>query len=342
MTKKTLLIAGGALLLIALIAGGFLRQKIYSSSVTKDTVLYVKTGTTFEELEQQLGPLLANPASFSWVAGLKKFKTPKAGKYELKKGMNNDELVNLLRSGRQTAIKVAFNNQDTLEKLAGRIATQIEADSTALITAFKDPDFLSKNNLNKATVLAIFIPNSYQFYWNTSAESFRNKMLKEYKRFWNKERLQKAKALKLSPLEVSSLAAIVHKETAKISERPVVAGLYLNRLKKNMMLQADPTLIYCLKQLHGQDYVVKRVLSKDLTIASPYNTYQNTGVPPSPIGMPDISAIDAVLNHTKHNYYYMCASIDKPGYHAFAKTLRQHNRNAIKYHKWINQQGIRR
>ena len=191
-------------------------------------------------------------------------------------------------------------------------------------------------------MLQIFIPNSYQFYWTTSADNFRDKIYKEYNRFWNASRLQKAKDLDLTKEEVITLASIVQKETAKTVERPIVAGLYLNRLKKGWPLQADPTIIYCVKEIKGQDYVVKRVLTADLEINSPYNTYKNRGLPPTLIAMPDISAIDGVLNAQKHNYYYMCANVDKIGYHAFAKTLSQHNRNAAKYHRWMNKQGVNR
>jgi UPF0755 protein len=256
--------------------------------------------------------------------------------------MSNNDIVNLLRSGNQTPIKVSFNNQDTLEKLAGRIAQQLEIDSISLLNSFLNKEFLSKNNLTEKSVLQIFIPNSYQFYWTTSAENFRNKIFKEYNRFWNKSRTKKAKALNLSKSEVITLASIVQKETAKKEERPIVAGLYLNRLKKGWPLQADPTIIYCIKQNKGQDYVVKRVLTADLKIKSPYNTYKNKGLPPTLIAMPDISAIDGVLNAQKHNYFYMCANVDKLGYHAFAKSLSQHNRNAVKYHRWMNKQRVHR
>lgn len=167
-------------------------------------------------------------------------------------------------------------------------------------------------------------------------------MFSEYQKFWNTNRLQKAKALNLTKEEISILASIVQKETAKKIERPIVAGLYLNRLKKGWPLQADPTIIYCIKEIKGQDYVVKRVLTKDLQINSPYNTYKNKGLPPTLIAMPDISAIDGVLNAKKHDYYYMCVNVKKLGYHIFAKTLSQHNRNAAKYHQWMNQQRIHR
>ncbi len=317
-------------------------QKIFGEAITKDTVLYVKSSDSLMDIKDNITDYSKHLNTFLLVAAKKNFSKPKSGRYVLTKGMSNNDLVNLLRSGNQTPIKLSFNNQDTLEKLAGRIAEQLETDSISLLNSFKDKEFLSKNNLTEKTVLQIFIPNSYEFYWNTSADKFRNKIFKEYNRFWNASRLQKAKSLNLSKDEVITLASIVQKETAQKSERPIVAGLYLNRLKNGWPLQADPTIIYCVKEKKGQDYVVKRVLTADLEIKSPYNTYKNKGLPPSLIAMPDISAIDGVLNAEKHNYYYMCVNVEKLGFHAFASSLSQHNRNAAKYHRWLNKQGVNR
>ncbi len=189
----------------------------------------------------------------------------------------------------------------------------------------------------------MYIPNSYQVYWNTSAEAFRDKMFKEYERFWNSSRTQKAKEIGLTPIQVSTLAAIVHKETVKSDERPKVAGVYMNRLNKNMKLDADPTVIYAVKKYSKNwNQVIKRVLNKDLEVNSPYNTYKVNGLPPGPIMMPDISAIDAVLNYQKHDYLFFVASTQNFGYHKFAKTLAQHNQNSRAYHQWVNKNKIYR
>ena len=342
MSKKFIFAVIATVLLVGAIIGNNYYQKIFGEAISKDTILYVKSTDSLMDLKDNIANSSKHLNTFLLVAAQKNFSKPKVGRYILKKGMSNNDIVNLLRSGNQTAIKLSFNNQNTLEKLAGRVAQQLETDSVSLLNSFKDKDFLSKNNLTEKSVLQIFIPNSYQFYWNTSPEKFRNKIFKEYNRFWNESRLKKAKELNLTKSEVITLASIVQKETAKKVERPIVAGLYLNRLKKGWPLQADPTIIYCVKEIKGQDYVVKRVLTADLEINSPYNTYKNRGLPPTLIAMPDISAIDGVLNAQKHNYYYMCANVDKIGYHAFAKTLSQHNRNAAKYHKWMNKQGVNR
>ncbi len=341
--KKIILLVLAIISIAGAIIGYKFYNKIYATNVIKNTTVSIPVNATFSEVQQLIKPFLNNSESFEWVAQQKNYPNKiKAGRYPIKKGMNNNDLINLLRSGKQAPIKLTFNNQDTLEKLAGRVSEQIEADSTQILAAITDNEFLSKNKLTKANVLGIFIPNSYQFYWNTTAEAFRDKMLKEYHRFWNEERLAKAKKLNLTKEEVTILASIVQKETSKVSERSTVAGLYLNRYRDNWALQADPTVIFALKQKHGQNFEVKRVLNADLLIESPYNTYQNVGLPPAPISMPDISSIDAVLNPKKHEYYYMCASVTNFGTHEFAKTSEQHARNAAKYRRWISKQGINR
>ena len=341
MIKKTIYILG-FILLVGGILGYNYYQKIFGAAITKEYVLFVNSSDSLVDIKEKIKDYSKNPNTFLWVAAKKNFSKLKTGRYLLKEGMSNNDLVNLLRSGNQTPLKISFNNQDTLEKFAGRIADQLEIDSTAIINSFTAKHFLDKNKFTKKSVLQICIPNTYEFYWTISADKFRDRLLKEYNRFWNTSRLAKAKALKLSKEDVITLASIVQKETAKKVERPIVAGLYLNRLKNGWPLQADPTIIYSIKEVKGQDYVVKRVLNIDLKINSPYNTYKYRGLPPTLIAMPDISSIDGVLNAQKHKYYYMCADIDKVGYHKFAKTLTQHNKNAAKYQNWLNKKGVNR
>jgi UPF0755 protein len=240
-------------------------------------------------------------------------------------------------------VNLAFNNQERLEDFAGRIASQLECDSLSLMKAFTDKKFLDENGFTEENVLSVCIPNSYESFWNTKAEKFRDKMAKEYRNFWTTERLAKAKALNLSPIQVSILASIVHKETVKKDERPKVAGVYLNRLAKGIKLEADPTVIYAVKKTSGDfKQVIKRVLYKDLETNSPFNTYMYNGLPPGPIAMPDITALDAVLNPVKHDYIYFCASVTNFGYHEFAVTPAQHEVNRQKYVAWVSKQGIKR
>ncbi len=337
-------------LLAGLVAGGVFAYTVYGAIFSPNTTfendeayLYIPSNTDFSEVKELLSPLLENLNSFEQVAKRKGYAANfKGGKYAIKKGMNNNEIINSLRSN-NIPVKVAFNNQETLSDLAGRISSQIEPDSISLLNAFQEVDFLKANGFNDDSKLAMYLPNSYEFFWNTSAEKFRDRMLKEYKAFWNDSRLEKAKSQNLKPNEVIALASIVHKETAKVEERPRVAGLYLNRLRMGMLLQADPTVIYSMKKQSGNfDLVIKRVLYKDLELDSPYNTYKYSGVPPGPITMPDISAIDAVLNPEKHDYIYMVANVEDFGYHKFAKTAAQHNRNKVQYIRWINAQKINR
>lgn len=305
--------------------------------------IYIGTNATFNDVKDELEPLLEDMESFETVANRKGYvSNVKAGHFVIKKGMNNNEIINTIRLI-NVPIKIKFNNQERLENLAGQIANQLEADSLSLLTAMKDTSFLEKSGFNLQTALGMYVPNTYEVYWNSSPEDFRDKMLQEYNAFWTESRNSKAQKLGLSRDEIMSLAAIVQKETAKVDERPRVAGLYVNRIKRGMPLQADPTIIYAKKLSEGDfDQVIKRVLYRDLEIDSKYNTYKNVGVPPGPITMPDISSIDAVLNHEKHDYLFMVANVQNFGYHKFAKTLSQHNANRREYVRWINSQGVNR
>ena len=347
MYRKKILVA---ILLIGVVVGGIFAYTVYSSIFSPNTAfenekayLFIASEASFDEVMEDIAPLLNDVNSFVEVAKRKGYITNvKPGHYTVKKGMNNNEIINSIRSS-NTPVKVSFNNQERLENLAGRIAGQIEADSLTLLNTMRDPVFLKKHDLNAKTALSMYIPNSYELFWNCSAEEFRNRMLIEYKRFWNTNRIAKARTLKLTKSEVYTVASIVQKETAKVDERPRVAGVYLNRIRKGMKLEADPTVIYAVKSVKNDwDMEIKRVLFKDLETVSPYNTYRNAGVPPGPIFMPDISSIDAVLNAERHNYYYFVANVERFGYHKFAKTLTQHNANSAAYRRWISKQGIKR
>lgn len=319
--------------------------KFFTSNTTFDKEeIYVQipTGSTYADVKKIILPLIKSKNDFEFIANLRSYpENVKPGRFLLKKGMSAFQLVGAIR--RNVPVKLAFNNQERLENLCERLSSQIEPNTTKLLATFRDTIFLQENNFTNDNVFAMFLPNTYEVYWNISAEKFRNKMLDEYKRFWTKERIAKAAAMNLTRVQVITLASIVHKETVKKSERPTVAGVYLNRLNQGMPLQADPTVIYALKLRDNNfDQIIKRVLYNDLFIKSPYNTYQNTGLPPGPIAMPDVDAIDAVLNPQNHDYLYFCASVEKFGYHEFASTLAQHNVNAKKYSDWLNAQGTKR
>ena len=344
--KKILL----AIALIGLVIAGYFAYFVYNAMLKPNTAfnnetayIYVPTNATYEEVREQLEPLLKDIDSFDALAVQKKYTTNiKAGRFPVKKGMSNNDIINSIRSN-NLPIKLSFNNQERIEDLAGRIAQQIEPDSLSLLKAMTDSTFLKEKNFTKQTVMNMYVPNTYEFFWNTSPELFRDKMLGEYYRFWNDERQAKRKALKLSVNEVMTIASIVQKETAKVDERPRVAGVYLNRIRKGWPLEADPTVIYAKKLKENNfDQVIKRVLYKDLEIDSKYNTYKYPGIPPGPITMPDVSAIDAVLNAEQHDYMFFVADVKNFGYHKFAKTLAQHNANKRLYTQWISSQGINR
>jgi UPF0755 protein len=337
-----------ALAVIGLLVAAFFANFVYKAMLRPNTAfnnetayVYISSNATYSEVRSQLEPLLDDIESFDDLAEQKKYTSNiRAGKFAVKKGMTNNDIINSIRSG-NIAIKVSFNNQSTLEKLAGRVSKEIEADSLSLLKAMTDKTFLAENKFSEATALGMYLPNSYEVFWNTDAEGFRNRMLKEYKRFWNATRTKKAEAIGLEPNEVIALASIVYEESKQASEQPTIAGVYMNRLRIGMPLQADPTLKFAAYQLPKyKNTIIKRVLNVHKDIESPYNTYQNRGLPPGLIAMPDISAIDAVLNYQKHQYLYFAANAKKFGFHKFAKTLAQHNVNAREYQRFLSAQGI--
>lgn len=277
-----------------------------------------------------------NLSSLEWVMKKKHYNASvKAGRYRLEDGISNNTLVNLLRSGAQTPVKLTFNNTRTLEEFAGKIGRQIEADSLNILSFLKDEKNLKSFGFKPETVIGLFIPNSYQVYWNMDAKKFTQRMYKEYVKFWSVDRMKMAAKMNLTPIEVSTLASIVDEETIKEDEKPRVAGVYVNRLKRGIKLDADPTLKFA-----WGDFSLRRVLNKHKEINSPYNTYKYAGLPPGPIRQASISGINSVLNSEKHRYIYFCASPDFSGYHVFARSLREHNKNAEKYQRALNKQRI--
>ena len=343
--KKIFTIVSVVLISVLIIYGLIILKQIFSANTKfteKEVYVYVPTDSKYDDIKKILMPYVENMNRFDLVASKRGYvDNVIPGRFLLTKGMNSYALVKTMRLN--SPVKLAFNNQERIEDLAGRVGSQIEADSLSLLTSFKDSIFLKENGFNEENVLAMFIPNTYEVYWNTSAVKFRDKMIKEYRNFWTKERVAKAEKQGLTPVEATILASIVHKESVKKDERPRIAGVYLNRLRAGMPLQADPTVIYAIKN-KSNDFrqVIKRVFYNDLTMSHPYNTYKNLGLPPGPIAMPDITALEAVLNPEKNDFIYFCASIDRFGYHEFAATYEEHIKNAKKYSDWINSQDVKR
>lgn len=310
-------------------------KAIYLSGVPQqlsDAYLYVPTGTDFEQLVEilQKKGFITDADAFRWVADKMKYRTVRAGRFEIDGGWNNRELIQHLRAGKQAPVKVVLNNERLPEEVAGQVAHFIEVDSLSLLQTFRDPSFLEEIGYTPETLMAAFIPNTYEFYWNTDAKGFVKKMLEHQKAFWEKnDRRAKAQALNLTPNEVYTLASIVERETNYNPEKPTIAGVYLNRLKVGMKLQADPTSVFATR-----DFTTRRVTQYHTTFDSPYNTYMYKGLPPGPISMASIASLDAVLNREAHNYLYFCAKPDDSGTHAFAESFAAHQVNAAKFQAW--------
>jgi len=347
MNKKTKILLNVFLTLFGgVFIGAYIIQHILKLPLNdRETEIYINTNSKFDSVYKLLleKDLIKNEKLFFIVSKLKSFPDlVKPGYYIIPSQCNMVELVNLLRSGSQFPVNITFNNIETIEQLAQKISIQIEEDSTALYLAFTDEIFIKNNNFSTENITCMFLPNTYEVYWTNEASSIREKLLGEYYFFWNDSRIKKAKNIGLSKTEVSILASIVEKETIKTDEMSVVAGLYLNRLKKGWKLQSDPTVIYAIKKDINNDTIIKRVLFSDLKHKSPYNTYMYNGLPPGPICIPSVKAIDAVLNAKTHNYMYMCASVERFGYHEFAANSSQHTKNRKKYIAWLNSQKIHR
>lgn len=325
------------LIIASLIVGYLIYRVIYKSNVwtsgQETFSVYIPTDANFEQVKTILygHGLIIDRGGFEWLAKKKKYPDLiKPGHFVVRDGMNNDELINMLRLGEQAPVNVTFNNIRTKDQLAKRISEQIEADSTSIMNLLNDSVYYASTGLSTETALTLIIPNTYEFFWNTSALQFMDRMKKEFNLFWEGERTKRADSVGLSRAEVVIMASIVDKETNKNDEKAAIAGVYMNRLDKNWLLQADPTLVYA-----SGDFGLTRVLNVHKEIDSPYNTYMYPGLPPGPICIPSIASIDAVLNYEEHDYLFFCAKDDLSGYHAFARSITQHNRNARRYHKAI-------
>lgn len=338
---RKLLITLSVFVIITVAAAVWLYKSLYGPSIrpgNEKAVILLPAGSDYDSVLDSLSAtlIIKNRGMLDWVARKKKYPSQiKPGRYVIDKPVSCVALINLLRSGRQTPVKITFNNIRTIGELAGKIGGTIEADSASIIDFFSDNRNYEKDGFKKETILSVFIPDTYEFFWNTGPEGFYTRMLKEYRRFWNEERIAKAGEKGLSPAEVSVLASIVDAEALLSTEKARIAGVYINRLNRGIPLQADPTVIFACN-----DFSITRVLHKHLDIDSPYNTYKYKGLPPGPIGCPSIGGIEAVLNAEKHDYIYFVAKADFSGYHTFSRTLSEHNRNAALFQSELNKRRI--
>ncbi len=318
-------------------------QILYTPNVLvedDDRYFAIPKGTTFKQLQDKLAKerIVNDLVSFSFLAKLKDLDTNvKNGMYLIKANMTNLELINLLRSGSQTPIALTFSNARLLKQLPKILTQNIEIDSADLAPILLSDTTAEYYGFTNETFISMFIPNTYEVYWTITPKGLLDRMKLEYERFWTEERKQKAESLGMSQTEISTLASIVQGETNKMDEAPSIAGVYINRIKRGIPLQADPTLVFAIG-----DFSIRRILNKDKEFESPYNTYKYQGLPPGPINMPGIPALNAVLNYEDHNYLYFCAKADFSGYHVFARTLREHNVNARKFQRALNQERIYR
>ncbi|HKK43420.1 MAG TPA: endolytic transglycosylase MltG [Bacteroidales bacterium] len=326
---------------LAVLAGSFAFYEVAGPGVKPDkgkAVIYIPTGSSYEQVLNIIDANveLDNPLLFRWIARQKNYPGHiRPGRYIINGNRSYLSFINMLRSGRQSPVKVTFNNIRTLNQLAGRIGEDIEADSPDILNFLEDPSNYSADGFNRATIISVFIPNTYELYWNTDARGLYERMLKEYNAFWNNERLDEAGKIGLSPEEVSILASIIDDEVVKADEKPRIAGVYLNRLKRDMPLQACPTIKFALN-----DFTITRILKKYLQVDSPYNTYTHRGFPPGPIGCPSVEGIEAVLHAEKNDFLYFAAKPDFSGYHNFSRTLAEHNHYAALYQKELDRRKI--
>lgn len=329
------------LVLLVVFAGAgaiVLRNMIFEPFVlSSPAYIYIDRNKNYESVVAQLKENgLPSEKIFRTIAERMKYPYGvKSGRYEIKDGMTMIDVIRMLRSGNQSAVNITFNNMRTKENLAGRISQQLMLDSLSLINALNDTVKAAELGFDDENLVAMFIPNTYQVFWDTDVDGLLKRMKREYDKFWNKDRLAKAEVIGLNPMQVSVLASIVEEEATYADEYPIVAGLYLNRLKKGMRLEADPTVKFAVG-----DFALRRILFRHLEVESPYNTYRVDGLPPGPIRVPSVAAIDATLSPHSHNYLFMCAKDDLSGRHNFAVTHAEHSRNAARYQRALNERGI--
>ena len=338
MDKRKILILG--VVIVTVLSSSFtfyFYQVIYVSNflVEKESrYLYIPSGATFEDVQRIVYDegFVNEAISFGMLSKFMKYNNlVKPGKYFIEKNSNNLDVIRKLRAGDQSPVRITFNNARMLAEVAEKLTVNLELGQDAFLEIISSDSIASKYGFDQETFRCMFIPNTYEVYWTISGEKLADRLFMEYERFWNSERLDKAKEIGLNPVQATILASIVQAEISHNKESPIVAGLYLNRLKRHMPLQADPTLVYA-----AGDFTIKRVLNIHKEIDSPYNTYKYAGLPPGPINFPSITSISAVLNHEDNNYIYMCAKEDFSGYHNFSSSLRQHSINAKKYQQALN------
>lgn len=335
---KTLIALLVVFVVMVVVVGSWAWSALMSNAVEREASVYIPSGTDYAVLADSLtaAGVMKDMGRFEHTAKLLGLKDIRPGHYRLAKGTSYKTAVRTFQRGWQTPVRLTFNNIRNLPQLAGKVAAQLETDSLTMAAVLTADTTAARYGFDRHTFIAMFIPDTYELYWTASPIAFLDRMHREWERFWNDARLEKLAATGLSQVEAITLASIVWEETKVADEMPTVAGVYINRLERGMPLQADPTVKFAVG-----DFALRRVLNRHLEVDSPYNTYKYAGLPPGPISMPSIGAIDAVLDYQKHKYLYFAARPDFSGRHNFAATLAEHNRNADAYRRALNAAGVR-
>ena len=337
MKRKNIIWILCALVVVLAIVGLLLWRAFYGNGVRSEREIFIGSRTDYAGVLDSLRPTLRHPRAFRrYAAYLDLERTYKPGHYVVRPGMSTVGLVRMFKLGMQTPVRVSINNVRTRAQLAAKLARQLDADSAQLMEALTDPVLAREAGTDSLHLFSIFLPDTYEFYWTVTPADLVRRMGREWERFWTPERERLRARTGLSRAEVMTLASIVYEETRKADEMPRIAGVYMNRLRRGIPLQADPTVKYAM-----QDFGLRRILYKHLRVDSPYNTYINKGLPPSAIAMPSLQAIDAVLRFEAHDYIFFCARPAFDGYHNFARTLAEHNANARAYARELNRRNIR-
>lgn len=340
-TKHYILIVIGILLLVAAVGAYVIYSQVSAPLLnTSEThYLYIDDDDTADSVFVKISPV----ATERGMKGLRRLagfydydQHVRTGRYAVEPGAKTLDVFRQLRNGQQKPVMLTIPEVRTMDRMAGRLAQKLMLDSVTIVRALTDEAYCRQLGYDTTTIACLFVPNTYEVWWNTSLDALMERMQREHDHFWNAERIGKAQAQGLTPNEVVTLASIIDEETANNAEKPMIAGMYLNRLKKGMLLQADPTVKYALK-----DFTLRRILNRHLLVESPYNTYLYPGLTPGPIRVPSVQAVDAVLNPAEHDFLYMCAKEDFSGTHNFARTLQEHMQNARRYQQALNQRGIK-
>lgn len=327
-------------LFIILLGVGFWVVFKPNTAIKDQTSIFIPSGSSYNDVLTILSEnkILSSTQTFTWLASLMNYndRTIRPGKYNIKPGMTNRQLIRKLRSGNQDPVKLVLNNIRFLSDLAGKASHYLEVDSLSMLQYLREPKVFQQYGFDVDNFLTMFIPNTYQIFWTASPQEFVDRMKKEFDTYWNKERLDALETNQLTPTSAYILASIVEKESNYNDEKSRIAGVYLNRLKNGIKLQADPTVVYAMG-----DFSILRVLHSHLTYDSPYNTYLNEGLPPGPICMPSLQSLEAVIHAEQHDFVYFCAKADNSGAHAFAVTYQEHLRNADAFARWLNERNIK-